>query len=448
MAKCDYTELANLCKTTITNPSTLSTLKPFLNSHDPIVLLSLFKVFKNIIPLYKINIKEDTVKHKQSYIKLKSSEKVIYNLYKIYIERVKKSKQKVSFQIASMLMLELDHFNFAEKMINKVLEGTKTEKYCVDAVLQKTGEDEKGDSTFKIMLALMEFNLCDAVYECITKVNVVDKLTIEDYENTKTEKNIEKKDKNIKMLMNNKYAKGIEKSSLKSRKDKKDDVKNNKLTAKLLIEKEKKKEDDTVVIQRKIVDNLMRIYFMILNENRTKLYKYCFKGLPRYKRFIKNIHMNGLMMLLNNVLKNSDHVNRIQACMCIIEIFGEHKFEFRNIMDVVFEIMIPLRYDLSLVDKKILMEILGFLFIKNKQSNGVVCIFVQRILQFVTTFYLPELETLLTKIINFYKLDLYDFEIVKNGVYEIECDRIDFVRNHPLYLGPFFIEKQGDQKLW
>lgn len=436
MAKCDYTEFANLCSTVISDPTRLSSLKPFLSSHDPVVLLSLYKVFKNIIPLYKLKIKEDKIQHKQSYIKLQTHEKTLYMLYKVYVNRISKSKTAVSFQIASLIMLELDHFNFAEKMINKVLIGTRNKDVkalCVDSIIQKVKSDTLGDSTFKIMLTLMEFDLCDEVYECIIQSNVVDSLTPALLEVVKVEK-----DPKVKLLMKNKHGKGIEKSSLKSRQNKKDDVELNRINKNLLIEKEKKKADERIIVKRKLVDNLMRIYFMILNGKRESLYRFSFIGLGRYKRFIKTTHKDGLIIMLNEVLKESGNVNRVYACTCIIQIFGEEKFEFRNLIETVFELLAPLRYSFSADEKKIIVDVVHFLFLKNKQALRIVHIFLQRFLQFATLCFFPELEEVVEKMIKIYKCDIYDYDIVKNGVYDPECDSVEFVGNHPLYLGPLF----------
>ncbi|KAM0685936.1 hypothetical protein COBT_002846, partial [Conglomerata obtusa] len=284
-----YKNLSQLSKQIINDPyKNINLIADILDTNDDITLLSLLKIFKNIIPLYKIKIIEDKIKHKKEYIKLHNHDKSLYHLYKKFVTRICNIETTVSYKIAVEILSSLDHFNFIEKIIGKIFKGclrtVEIRKICADGIANKVKTDNVGESTLKILIELMEFMCTDEMYACIADVNIINHLTLEQISPVKK---IEKEEKIKKRhLLKNILGKNIEKSSLKSKTDKKLDREMKKLDKKYRTKDKNELENENKKMLKKIVDNLMRIYFIILRDKKENLYCYCIEGLTKYNRFI------------------------------------------------------------------------------------------------------------------------------------------------------------------
>lgn len=432
-----YENLASTCESVINDPhNCITSIQPFLKHKDDITMLALYKVFSNIIPLYKIKIKEDKVQHKKEYIKLHTFEQNLYHFYKTYIKTINTIETITSYRIGVNL-LALDHFNFTDVIIEKVFRGCnkkETQQLCVNAIVNKLMEDTVGEVTFKIILLMLEFRWCDAVYEGIGNINVINKLTAEDIKPAKEEKK-EKEvlDANGKKILRNK--KKMERGKIRSKADKKTDKEMAKIERELKMKKEKEVEEATKKMLAKIVDNTMRIYFIILDEKKTSLYGYCYKGLANYKRFIAFEFREGLYMYLNENVLQSEHDTRLKCIEAILSIFGNENFEFKSTLLGLFELLTPLKYDFSDEQISTLTEYLRTMLIEKRQTTKTVNAFVIRLIQFLAVRRAEGLQRLVNRIISSYKIDMYDFEIVHDAIYNIDNDNFESNGTLPFFGG-------------
>lgn len=429
--------LAFTCQNIINDPHThIPTIQPFLKNRDDITLLALYKVFSNIVPLYKIKIKEDKIQHKKEYIKLQTFEQNLYHYYRAYVKLINNLDTVTSYKIAVSL-LQLDHFNFTDVIIEKVFRGCNKEEVkdiCVNALNHKLANDNVGEVTFKIILCMLEFKWSDEVYKGIVNVNIINKLTIDDIKPVKEEKqkevilaNEKKKEKNNRK---NKY-----KGNSRSKADKKSDKEMAKIERELKIKKEKETEKETKKMLAKIVDNLMRIFFIILDEKKTDLYEYCYLGLINYKRFIAFEFKEGLYMYLGiNVLEGKHNV-RLTCIRAILSIYGNESFEFKPLLLSLFELLTPLKYNYNNEQTDLLIDFLRTMLIEKRQSTKTVSSFVVRLMQLLSLRSNERLRILTNRILSNYKIDVHDYEIVRDAVYNVDNDDYESNGLLPFYCG-------------
>ncbi|KAM0673444.1 Nucleolar complex protein 3 [Gurleya vavrai] len=430
-----YKNLSKLSKLIINDPyKNITLIDDILKTNDDVTLLSLLKIFKNIIPLYKIKIIEDKINHKKEYIKLNNHDRSLFHFYKKFVNRICILNTKVSFVIAVEILKSLDHFNFIEKIIVKIIKGFDQSKdivkICADGIVGKLNTDEVGESTFKILIELLEFKGCKDVYRGLTDIKIMNKLELDDITIEKKTKEDKKKKR---LLLKNIYGKEIEKSSLKSKTDKKIDIKNKKVEEKIRTKNKEEQDEAKKKMLGKIVDNAMRIFFIILKEEMIDLYTIAIQGLTEYRRFIKNSFMEGLMIMLEKIIIQENMYYKLHGSNCVLEIFGQNEFEFRNIINAVYDLLTPLKYSFTYHEKMILCNMIRKLFLFKRQSVSDVFTFLHRLMQNYLVDYHFELQIIIKEIINSYKIDVYDFDTINNGVYSFEESDTKLVAMLPLF---------------
>ncbi|KAM0678764.1 Nucleolar complex protein 3 [Binucleata daphniae] len=432
-----YKNLSQISQAIINEPQkNIDRLQELLKKNDEVALLCLLKIFVNIIPLYKIKIIEDQIKHKKEYIKLQNYDKALYKYYKIYVTNICKLKTALSYKIAVNLLLKLDHFNFAEKIISKVVKGClENHKICIDAIISKIKNDTDGNSTMKIMIELMDFSFGDKVYECITNINILNEIKeeeLEKIEETKTERKRKRK------LKNNKYGKDIEKTSLLSKTDKKINKEMKSLQNKYRTKDKEELDNIRNKMILKIVDCAMRIMFMILKQKKESLYTYTFEGLMKYKRFIRKEFDEGLMIMLSEVIMNNSKEHKIYGSLCILDLYGDKDFEFRQVLNAVYDLLTPLKYNFTQNEKQEIYKIVDTMFLCKKQLKKDAQIFLQRLMQFCLLNVCYELQKLISRIVLLYKIDKYDLDVVCDGLYDPCESETKIVAMQPLYVSYTF----------
>ncbi|EJW03014.1 hypothetical protein EDEG_02596 [Edhazardia aedis USNM 41457] len=449
-------EVAQICKDVIAFPDEkVDLLQKLFSKQNELTQLSLLKVFKNIVPLYKIKITEDKIQHCKEYIKIKEHDKKIYHYYKQYVNSIARSSTPISFKIAIDIVQNLDHFNFTEKMLNKVLKGTKSDdkiikKMCIDAIVHKLKTDTLGDVTFKVIVELLTFNYCDEIYDSITNVNIINDITLEylninDAENAKDKqkganeesrsdtKNNKKLNGKKDPLKTKKSKEFFKKYKLIGKKDKKMNLEMAKIQTKKKFEERLERDKERRKRFKTLVENLMRIYLIIFKEKKSALYKQALIGIKNYKRFIRYEFLEGLKILFDEILLDKSHTNVLFCAGCYLSIFGNNNYDFKTTLEGLYRILKPLRYNFDSIEIKILVQLLEFLFFFKKQNKARVEAFLHRIIQLVSLCYIPSLVDFSQKTISHYNIDVNDFEFVRNGIYDPNCDILDIVPFIPFY---------------
>lgn len=427
-----YKNLSKLSQSIINEPQkNIERIQEILKKDDEVALLCLLKIFVNIVPLYKVKIIEDKIKHKKEYIKLQNYDKALYKYYKVYVTKLCKQNTEVSYKIANILLEKLDHFNFAERIISKVVKGClENKKSCIEGIIMKVNNDTCGNSTMKILIELMDLDFGDKVYECLTNINILNEIKqdeIEKLEQTKEEKKKKRK------LRSNKAGKDIEKSSLMSKTDKKIHREMKGLEKKYRTKDKEELEQTKNKMILKIVDCAMRIMFSIVKEKRERLYVYAFKGLTKYKRFIRAEFDEGLLIMLNEIIMNDNKEHKIYGCLCILELYGEKDFEFRQVLNSLYDLLTPFKYEITKDDESILYKLVTTMFLTKKQLQRDVNVMLHRMMQYCLLHKSFELQSIIKRIFVAYKIDKYDFEIMCNGVYDPEEKDTKIAAMHPFF---------------
>ncbi|EPR78404.1 hypothetical protein SLOPH_1658, partial [Spraguea lophii 42_110] len=119
-------EISAISQKIIISPEThINLISDLLTYKSDTILIKILQIYKQLIPLYKIKIMDDQVKtHSKEYSALKEYDKKFIQQYSKFVKEIIKNKN-IGYYVAAVLLSEYDHFNFTEKMIMKVLDGTK-----------------------------------------------------------------------------------------------------------------------------------------------------------------------------------------------------------------------------------------------------------------------------------------------------------------------------------
>ncbi len=181
MTKEYYENLGVICTSIINDPiQNIKHLKDLLKNKDDITLLALFKFLKILYHCIKSKLLKTKFIIKKNLINCKTMIKQLYHSYKSYINIMCNKESMTAYKIAAEILKHLDHFNFAEKIIEKIFKGhgkNEIKQICINAITEKLNNDTIGDSTFKILLNLLEFKYCDEIYKGISNINVINRLS-------------------------------------------------------------------------------------------------------------------------------------------------------------------------------------------------------------------------------------------------------------------------------
>lgn len=149
------------CQNIVIDPeNNLNLLNKILDEiNNPLSLPIYLKIFQSILPLYKIKIIEDRVKHSKEYERLKDYDKQILDCYRKYIQFIIKYDEYEAFKSASELLISFDHFNYVEKLIVKILKGTLHYSKEVQNLCHKTIEQKFkicNEISYKFLIQMMD----------------------------------------------------------------------------------------------------------------------------------------------------------------------------------------------------------------------------------------------------------------------------------------------------
>eukprot|EP00866_Antonospora_locustae_P000956 jgi/Antlo1/956/1061 len=381
--------ISTVCESIINDPHThASSIKFVIKALDTkdadyrkIVMLSLVKVFKNIIPFYKVRLHSNKVRGSGESAQVQLFDKNILSVYTEFIRRVVGSAEAISYKAACHLLESLDHFNLADRLVSKVLRGTLERScggFCKEILEKKIKQSTNMEFVHTIVNEMCELRFHPSVLSILLDINVSEK---EDIDESNAQDSV--------------------------------------------LEKTRKS------MQRKIADGVIRIYISILRNKRFEFYKYVFCCLIKHKCLIRNDLLEGLSILLNESLSVNDSRTKLSSMQCILEIFSKQNYDFAIMLNTLFCIVDPGEYTKENIGE--LLFLIRNLFISRIQPPARARTFLQRLLQLCLVRHLPELKGVIEEIRQAYSLDYRDAVTIGTGEYFPDGKRIDQMAEKPFY---------------
>lgn len=402
--------VSTVCESIINDPQThadtIPSLIQALDTKDAdyrkIVMLSLVKVFKNIVPFYKVRLHSNKVRGSGECAQLQHLDKSILHAYTEFVRRVVESADAISYKAACYLLESLDHFNLADRLVSKVLRGTLERScvgFCKETLEKKIRESTNMELVHSIVNEMCELRFHPSVLPILLEINVFEKGTDE---SSVQDSVVEKKKRS-------RQRKGTDESNVQDS-----------------VEEKKKK-----ALQSKIADGIIRICVSILRNKRLEFYEFVFCCLIKHKCLIRNDLFEGLSILLNEVLDTGDFRTKLASMQCILEIFSKRDYDFGTMVNTLFCIIDPGAY--SKKSLKELVFLIRNLFVSRRQPSARARSFLQRLLQLCLIRHVPELKDVIEEMRQAYNFDYRDAVTVGSGVYLQNGKRIDQMAEKPFY---------------
>ncbi|ORD93403.1 NOC3L [Enterospora canceri] len=405
----DKLQVSVLCERVIRNPESNLNALDKLDYSDELNGLAVAKVFASICPLYKIRIGSDKIKHKNADNAVEQFDRQLLSSYNAFLIKTLKSKEAFSYKIASYLLEELDHFNFNDRLVMKVLLGLRVEsvrKICIGVLCSRIEEDNNGETIWLILDHALDYGIDYEVLNALLKSKYLAKcVQIKHEKETKYEKKVYTKEKTKKdPFYNKKKLRGISKKEEKTRCKK---------------EKETKAEEGEVLdgIDNKIYvrtrNALQRIYFTILKEKKTKCIEAVCKGLCKYFTLVNREFYEGLLYLFTENLvtrceSRRDVINNIEIVKTIYEVFKSQGIDFGKISEYflnMLEIDTQMHVTVEQFDNEFV-GVLRLIFLENRQQNGVVLKMLKKLVGLSICRYLPVVTGFIKEVEIKYDIDI------------------------------------------
>lgn len=432
-------KLAETCTSIINDPeSNIAKVAGILKSEEDtgIVLLSLAKVFKSIVPLYKIRIHSDKIKHKNRELSVSTYDRQLFMQYNLYIKELCKCNLPESYRAAAELLKTLDHFNFADRIVSKVLLGTTIPHavagICVETLADRIKNDLIGDTIFIIIDKCLDCKFAHVLVEALLESKYLEKcvqIRIEKetfYEREKMEERKRSKRERTgkgffaKKYTNDKGERKEEKKRLQLQKE---------------VREQERREIDPINEKNyvKTVNALQRLYFTVLKNCISPCYKSVYIGIRKYIRIIRKEFHEGLYTLLNNTIEKADTRSALEGILSIVDIFGDSRMDFKRAIDVFFLTVRPFNYHVALRDFEIVCRVGRCLFLDIIQPKHRVSVLLQRLMHSRCVRCIPGYPAFIKDLEVKYSIDISDNEIKNRNMYEDTAQDIDSIPDKPFY---------------
>jgi len=465
-------KLAEICTEVINNPESnisrigevLSMTKKLKEDDTGLALLSLAKVFKNIVPLYKVRIHSDVVKHKSQNIKVSIFDKCLFSQYNVYIKELCNSELPESYKAAAELLRTVDHFNFSDRIVAKVLRGSSlshpVSKLCLEVLVDRIKNDIIGDTIFIIIDKCLDCRFNHLLVEALIDSKYLEKcvqirIEKEEYYN---KQRIEERKRAKREI----FGKGFfAKKRIIDKKEKKEE----KTRLKLQSEVRGVEEGEISAINEKnyvkTVNALQRLYFTILKEKYTNCNKSVYIGVRKYIKIIRKEFHEGLYTLLVGSIRdcydkcvsslreykefelayyNNYILASLEGMSTIFEIYGQNGIDFKRILDVYFYIVHPTNFHTNISDFELVSFIGRCFFIRIEQPKQRIVALLQRLMVTRSLRFIPVLDLFIKDLEVKYDIDFSDHEIKSRNAYDSDVSDIDNVPNKPFY--EYFLYKK------
>ncbi|KAH9411706.1 putative nucleolar complex-associated protein [Ordospora pajunii] len=432
-------QIASLCMEVINDPnSCLGRIGDVLAEVDKdtsdetrgLVYLSVLKVFKAIIPLYKVRTLKDVVKDKRESLHLKGYDKTLLKWYTAYVKMLVDDRSDASYVSLCELLKHFDHFNCTDKIVSRVLEGSvgngPVPEMCCETIKLKMHEDWAGELIIVIINQMLDYDYNPVVLEYLLSIPLVDKSLKSDSQRAsdywRANRSASKKNEKEKIFVRKKL---LDKKLRKVEKQR------------LIAQSEARDEEDIegrieeIKNCKKIHDAILRLYFTVLKSDRYDCYKSTFLGLVKYRKILCAEFMEGLYFLLCSNLDKLCSDLKIQAVKCVMILYGSEGYDFEKLVNAMYGVIYPMNMEAVCISEVV--KATRLLFVHKRQPSHRARVFARRLMLYGCTRFAPEMGKLAKEI-----SVVYDFEFseISNALLkdtDIECTKVDYVPEAPFF---------------
>lgn len=434
-----YEELAETCTGIINSPEErVGDISRLLRKGrgKELVHLSLAKVFKSIVPLYRVRIHSEKVKHRDGELSVSQYDKDLVAQYNAYVREICAAGTPESFRCACELLRTLDHFNFADRIVAKVLIGTNQGgslgALCTEAIVDRVKNDASGETVFMIINQCLDYRCSHCVVDALpeskylhTCVGIrVDKEELYNKERI-AQRAREKKAQRARGF----FARAPVYSGREKKENKQRAIQQN-------AARQKESESAAPLDDKKYVrtsNALQRLYFTILKENISDCLRGTFIGVRAFIKLIRLEFREGLYVLLNDAVKGSALPAQLEGVRTILAAYGASGLDFKRIADVVFTALCPLNTAATVADYDALKAIIKQLFIDVRQPPARVTALAQRLLQARCMRYTQQHVEMVKMLEVAYDIDFSDADMKTRRMYDPSITDIDKIEPKPFY---------------
>lgn len=370
-------DISKMCEQVMNSPeNNINSLKRVITSNDENSQLCFAKVFASICPMYKI--RTGKVKHKNIDDDVEDFDLEVLELYNTFLKKFLKQDTAHSFKIAAYLLNELDHFNFVDRLVAKVILGLNREEtriICLNTLKERILNDQNGEVVALILDQALDYTVCGEICHALLKSPYLGKC-VEIKHNLVNKYNpsaqIKKKEKRVKTKR--KQLRGKDKKAEKERYLKEKETKK--------IEAEEMGELDNKTYT-KVANGLQRLYFTSLKEKQF-ISTVC-KGLRQYQTLIRQEFHEGLLFLLQeNMNINTTSINEVVTT--ILSMFNKSGIDFTKVLKLyngVFGNDMPRDFYVEAAG------VLKSAYIDTRQNKTIVLECIQAVMRFRAFRFLP-----------------------------------------------------------
>lgn len=434
-----YTGVADTCTEIINDPTAnVSKISKLLKTKENpgVVHLSLMKVFKRIVPLYRVRVHSEKVKHRNGELAVSAFDRELVQQYNAYVKEICTASSGDSFRCACELLHALDHFNFADRIVSKVLVGTSINSavgaLCADALVDRIRNDTVGDTVFMIINQCLDHKYSHRIVDALVESAYLRRCV--EMKIDKEEKYNKQRIEQKKLEKRGKRQKGFfEKAPIFSKSARKEEKK------RLIMQNAAKKgEDESLGLLDdrnyvRTVNALQRLYFTVLKESIESCLHGTFVGLRAFFRLIRAEFREGLYVLLNDAVKVCGVKARLEGIRTILAVYGEGGLDFKRIIDLVFSTLHPLDAGLEGSDYRQVQPIVKQLFVDIKQPQSRINALVQRLMQARAMRFIPQYTETIKMLEAVYDIDFADHDIKTKDMYDPGNPDIDRIETKPFY---------------
>ncbi|WEL39426.1 nucleolar complex-associated protein 3 [Encephalitozoon hellem] len=394
-----------------------------------IIYLSLFKVFKAIVPLYKVRSLKDVVKDKRDSLHIKDYDKNLLRWYASYIKAMVDDMSDESYISLCEVLQHFDHFNCTDKIVSGVLRGSlrkgPVSVMCCNTIRSKLKGDCSGEMIITILDRMLDFEYNPLILEYLTDIPFVDNSLKSDEEKAReyweANRSVSRKEK----------GSIFRRKQIFSKKLKKMERERLKIQSQVRDEEDIEERIEEMKNCKKIYDAIQRLYFTILKGSKYECYKHVFIGLVKYRKILRPEFMEGLYFLLNNNLSRVPPDAKIQGISCILTLYADECYDFSGLVDLVYSMVHPMNPEI--VDNDELSKTIRFLFIKTRQPIHRAHVLLKRLILCCCTRSIPEFRSLVKDISAYYDIEFSDCTSPKCQEFDQDSAHVDLIPDNPFF---------------
>lgn len=431
--------LANECTSILNDPeNNIKKISEILKikEHKGLIYLSLVKVFKNIVPLYKIRVHSNKVKHRNQEMSVTDFDRILLQQYNAFIKEICSSDEIESYKAAAELIRCLDHFNFADRLISKVLIGTTKQhavgKFCIESLVDRVKNDPIGETIFMILDKCLDYKFSHQILKAI-----IDSKYLESCVQIRIAKETfyqKEKIEERKLNKREKAGKGFfKKNFLKAKAEKKEEKKRLQQMKQVRMQEETELSAINEKNYIRTVNALQRLYFTVLKTQNEPCYESTFIGVRKYIKIIRKEFHEGLYTLMIEAIRKSSVNACLEGMLTIHQIYKDCGYDFKRILDSLFALISPFNFNFNQEHFEFFSKVIKLYFVETIQPKVRVFAFIQRLILARCVRLVPQFALLIKNLEVKYDLDINDHDYKNRMVNNLETEDVDRITFKPLY---------------